>query len=304
MITREVTKVLAFYAASSGSFQRGTRNWSTTTNRFSMLTSPPSSKVPLAKAIHMEKKSPTMHATMPCGFPHLTVPQNAMPSAVSRSRSSSLLSLYQSADSITPMERGSKNQSTTVYALILASIILFISDNILHVRACRALYFYHKNWRWWQPLTSTFCHGSRSHLSGNLFLLLLFGRSVEDELGSFGLLFSYIFCGVVANLISLVWLPQNTVSIGASGAVYGLFAVSICSRLSWKDILSWRKMIEVGVLGQFVVSRVLEEAKTAATGGVKGVNHVAHLAGTGAGVAMVLLLRGLVKNLEGKDNRK
>ena len=192
----------------------------------------------------------------------------------------------------------SRRKTTAVYALILVSLLSFFGDNIMHLPVFRTLYLYHRNWRWWQPITSTFCHGDKAHLSGNVFLLLLFGRSVEDELGPIGLIFSYIFCGVVANFVSLAVLPKNTVSLGASGAVLGLFSVSIFSRLSWRDILDWRKIVEVGVLGQFVVSQFLNEAKTAAAGGIVGINHVAHLSGAGAGVAMVLILRKLIKKME------
>jgi membrane associated rhomboid family serine protease len=132
-----------------------------------------------------------------------------------------------------------------------------------------------------------------------MFLLLLFGRSVEDENGSFGVMLSYLFCGVTANLVSLAMLPSNTVGLGASGTVFGLFSVSILSRVSsLQAILDWRNLIEVGVLGQFVVERFLNEAKTAATGGIGGVNHVAHLAGAGAGIAMILILRILLRIME------
>ena len=199
----------------------------------------------------------------------------------------------------------SNNKSTAVYALILISILSFLGDNILHLPIFRkTMYLVHRNPYWWQLITSTFCHGDKAHLSGNLFLLLLFGKSVEDELGSTGLIFSYIFCGVVANITSLVMLPKYTVSLGASGAVFGLFSVSILSRLSsWRDIFDWRKIIEVGILGQFVFGQFLNEVKTAASGGIVGVNHVAHLSGAAAGIGMILILRMLLQILEKKEKK-
>lgn len=210
-----------------------------------------------------------------------------------------LSSSSQLFSSSSPIESSPRGKTTTaVYLLILASILAFVGDNIMHFPAFQTLYLYHRNWRWWQPITSTFCHGDKAHLSGNVFLLLLFGRSVEDELGPVGLLFSYIFCGMMANFVSLAMLPKNTVSLGASGAVFGLFSVSIFSRLSWGDVLDWRKIIEVGVLGQFVVNKFLTEARTAASGGVAGINHVAHLSGATAGVVMILILRKLINAME------
>ena len=245
---------------------------------------------------------------------HRNNPQISQSLSLSLSSSTKLLLSSSSSDSsIEPSSSSSlrrrmmmsNNKSTAVYGLILISILSFVGDNILHLPIFRkTMYLVHRNPYWWQLITSTFCHGDKAHLSGNLFLLLLFGKSVEDELGSTGLLFSYIFCGVVANITSLVMLPKYTVSLGASGAVFGLFSVSILSRLSsWRDIFDWRKIIEVGILGQFVFGQFLNEVKTAASGGIVGVNHVAHLSGAAAGIGMILILRMLLQILEKKEKK-
>ena len=193
-----------------------------------------------------------------------------------------------------------RQEPTAVYALLVANIALFVADKVLGLAAVRKLYLYHTGWAWWQPLSATFCHASRAHLSGNAFLLLLFGRSVEDELGWVGLLLSYAFCGVAANLVSLFLLPAATVGLGASGAVFGLFAVSVLARLSWRD-LDWRKVVEVAVLGQFAFGQVIKEAQVAAGGGVAGTNHVAHLSGAAAGVLLVTAVRGLMSRMEANE---
>ena len=200
-------------------------------------------------------------------------------------------------------EKPVREKPTAVYSLILLNFVVFVLDKLLHLPFTRSLYLYHAGWAWWQPLTSVFCHASRSHLSGNIFLLLLFGRSVEDEFGGFGLLLAFAFCGVVANLCSLLLLPSSVVSIGASGAVFGLFTVSVLSRLTLRDF-DWRKLVEVTVLGEFVVGKMLSEMQTAATGGVAGVNHVAHLTGAGAGVLLVVLLDRLVTAMEDREASK
>jgi len=194
-------------------------------------------------------------------------------------------------------------QGSAVYGLILLNFAIFVADKVLQVPALRALYLDHRHWAWWQPLTALFCHGSRSHLNGNVFLLLLFGRSVEDEVGAAGLVFFFCFCGVVANLVSLLLLPAATVSLGASGAVFGLFAVSTLAKLSWRT-LDWRKLVELAVLGEFVIGAVASEIQTAATGGVAGINHVAHLSGAAAGAAIVWLLRSIVGRFEREEKKK
>ena len=53
-----------------------------------------------------------------------------------------------------------------------------------------------------------------------------------------------------------------TVSLGASGAVFGLFAISVLTKLRF----DFRKLLEAVILGQFVIERFLSEAKMAAGG--------------------------------------
>ena len=143
-------------------------------------------------------------------------------------------------------------------------------------------------------MTCALCHTNHQHLSGNIFLLLLFGRSVEDDLS--GLYFSFAFCAIGASLASLFLLPANTISIGASGAVFVLFTVSIFSRLA--ELMNWRKLIEVVALGEFVLNKMLSEVQVAASGGITGVNHVAHLAGAGSGIFLIVLLHCVVSGME------
>ena len=133
------------------------------------------------------------------------------------------------------------------------------------------------NPRWWQFVTSIFCHANWAHLSGNIFFLYIFGKIVEEEEGAFGVWFSYLFTGVGAGLASYLVLPRGsggllgvgasaTVSLGASGAVFGLFAISVLTKLTRPSL---RKLLEAIILGQFVVERFLSEAKMAtAAGGV------------------------------------
>lgn len=115
---------------------------------------------------------------------------------------------------------------------------------------------------------SSICFTYRKHLSSNLFFLYIFGKCfnllfedylpetapsnmqryfkpnyiclcnsqtgklVEEEEGNFALWVSYIITGVGANLVSWLVLPRNAVSIGASGAVFGLFAISVLVKVS------------------------------------------------------------------------
>lgn len=198
-----------------------------------------------------------------------------------------------------------RTRATAVYALIMLNLGVFIADKAFRIPfVMRYLYLFHRRWSWWQPLTTCFCHTDRNHLSSNLFLLLLFGRSVEDDLGWGGLLLSYVFCGVLASFASLILLPRYTVSIGASGAVFGLFAVSTFTKLSWRELFDWRKLVEFAVLGEFVFRQLVSEVSTAAQGGRYGINHVAHLSGAVAGALLVIGMRVTVRNFERSEKQR
>lgn len=43
---------------------------------------------------------------------------------------------------------------------------------------------------------------------------------------------SYILTGVGANIVSWLILPRNAVSVGASGAVFGLFTISVLVKVT------------------------------------------------------------------------
>jgi len=212
------------------------------------------------------------------------------------------LQLSRNNNGVTP-KPANKTRATAVYALMLANLVVFLADKVFRYNfVANNFYLFHRRWKWWQTLTTCFCHMDRSHLSNNLFMLLLFGRSVEDDQGWFGLLFSYIFCGVFASLASLSLLAKGTVSIGASGAVFGLFVVSTLGRFSLRD-LDWRKVVEVAVLGEFVFRQLASEISTAANGGTRGINHVAHLSGAAAGALMVFVMKFTVTKYEQRTQR-
>ena len=90
------------------------------------------------------------------------------------------------------------------------------------------------------------------------FLFIHIGKLIEEEEGAFGVWFSYIATGTGASLASWLMLPKSvggvlgmgaaaTVSLGASGAVFGLFArVSVLVKLSeWKKF--WKSSCSVSL---------------------------------------------------------
>ena len=80
------------------------------------------------------------------------------------------------------------------------------------------------NGEYWRLLSSMFIHGGFIHLLMNLIGLGLGSILLEYILGSVKLIIIYIVCGILASLASIYWY-ENTVSVGASGAIFGLYGL-------------------------------------------------------------------------------
>lgn len=79
----------------------------------------------------------------------------------------------------------------------------------------------------WQLVTYMFLHADFSHIFFNMFSLWMFGRIIEQTLGTKRFLAYYFICGIGAGLCQIIMqiftenLP-NAATIGASGACYGI----------------------------------------------------------------------------------
>jgi rhomboid protease GluP len=81
-----------------------------------------------------------------------------------------------------------------------------------------------KEGEWWRLLTSTFLHGGIMHIFANLSGLLIAGLFLEPILGKVKFLTIYLITGILASIAS-IWWYEATVSVGASGAIFGLYGV-------------------------------------------------------------------------------
>jgi membrane associated rhomboid family serine protease len=72
-------------------------------------------------------------------------------------------------------------------------------------------------------VTSMFVHSGWVHLIGNMIYLLVFGKGVENALGSARFLSFYLLCGIAAALTQALTDPGSTLPmVGASGAIAGV----------------------------------------------------------------------------------
>lgn len=74
----------------------------------------------------------------------------------------------------------------------------------------------------YRVVTSIFLHAGLIHLILNMYSLYLIGSQVETVLGKYKFLGIYLVSGISGSLMSLVLNEANVVSVGASGAIFGL----------------------------------------------------------------------------------
>ena len=79
---------------------------------------------------------------------------------------------------------------------------------------------------WWRLITAAFLHYGPVHLAMNMLVLYLFGPPLESVLGPARFLLLYIASGFAGSAGALLMDP-NVATVGASGAIYGLFGAML-----------------------------------------------------------------------------
>ena len=119
----------------------------------------------------------------------------------------------------------SKKKPTFTYALICINVVMFLICNVYNTE----LFYLLANNRGlvqsgdlYRLFTCMFLHGDIVHLLFNMYALYAIGPQVENYYGKFKYLLIYLVSGLLGSLFSAVFMGDNTFSIGASGAIFGL----------------------------------------------------------------------------------
>jgi len=78
---------------------------------------------------------------------------------------------------------------------------------------------------WYRLVTSGFLHASPIHIGFNMLILFFLGRLLEPALGTARFLVLY-FASLLAGSLGALILDPNALTLGASGAVFGLAAAT------------------------------------------------------------------------------
>jgi membrane associated rhomboid family serine protease len=80
---------------------------------------------------------------------------------------------------------------------------------------------------YWRLLTSAFLHAGILHIAFNMYALFLFGPTLERLLGWARFLALYLACAISGSVMAYWFSGPLTLTLGASGAVFGLFGAAL-----------------------------------------------------------------------------
>ena len=96
---------------------------------------------------------------------------------------------------------------------------------------------------YWRLITSMFLHAGIIHIALNMYGLWLFGRVLEDELGSMKMLAVYLISGLAGGAFSYAFGP-GAVGVGASGAIYGLLGAFVAYNYRRRHMRFYRARLQ------------------------------------------------------------
>ena len=124
-------------------------------------------------------------------------------------------------------------------------------------------------------VTSEFLHAGLIHLLCNMYSLYVLGPQLESFFGKVKYTIIYIGSGVVGGLLSMTFLQDTVVSIGASGAIFGLLGALLYFGYHYRVYLS-------GVIKSQIIPIIILNLLLGFT--IAGINNLAHIGGLIGGV--------------------
>lgn len=175
-------------------------------------------------------------------------------------------------------------------ALAIANIAVFLYMYVFSRNAEHIMDAYANNWTMvflshevYRLFTCMFIHSGSDHLINNMITLAIVGNETEGKLGHIHFLILYLISGLLSSLASALFHMQEAaytgllvVSVGASGAIYGIYGAYI--------IITLLRNRNLGI--PISVYRIVLITFLLLSSGFSGENidNVAHLAGLIVGI--------------------
>jgi rhomboid protease GluP len=170
-------------------------------------------------------------------------------------------------------------------AMLVDGAGLIESNSAVHLRWGANFGPLTKDGQWWRLLASTFLHFGVLHIAMNMWALWGAGALVERLYGNVTFLSLYLFAGLAGSFASLLWNADRVVSVGASGAIFGVYGALGAYMLRQPG------SIPHGVLKSLMASTILFIGYSIAIGAmVSVIDNAAHAGGLVGGFALAWVL--------------
>lgn len=151
----------------------------------------------------------------------------------------------------------------------------------------------------WRLITATLLHGGLLHLALNMWALWVAGTQVCRWFGNGQFLLIYWGSALAGSALSLHFSAQQSVSVGASGAVFGVLGALLAG--VWQH----RERVPKALVNQLLTSQGLFVAISLGQGFTRpGIDNAAHVGGLLAGAVMAWLLVELVDEQASAAHRR
>ena len=167
------------------------------------------------------------------------------------------------------------------YTLIVINVIVFAIQYTAGINAVAAEF---GMWpvgiaaggEWYRLLSSAFLHGSFLHIAFNMYVLFALGPTLERILGHGRFIALYVAAALGGAVASYYFSDIRTVSVGASGAIFGLMgALVVAGRRLRYDVTQVLILLGINVVIGFIAP---------------GIDWRAHLGGLVVGAAVAAIL--------------
>lgn len=137
---------------------------------------------------------------------------------------------------------------------------------------------------YWRIFTAMFVHINILHIGLNMLSLFMVGRAVEVLYGKWRYLAIYLVSGIVGGIVALFFTPLNVPSVGASGAIFGVFgAIGVFFIVNRRALGAYGS----GAIGQWIFWLGLNLIWGFS---ISGIGIADHIGGLVAGMVIALIL--------------
>ncbi|MBR3116715.1 MAG: rhomboid family intramembrane serine protease [Bacilli bacterium] len=158
---------------------------------------------------------------------------------------------------------------------------------------------------YYRLITNAFLHIGIMHLVFNMYSLFVLGPNIEHLFGKGKYICIYLFSAIMGSLFALVFQGPNTITAGASGAIFGLLGSLLYFGYNFKGYLGNRLLNQIlpVVIVNLIISFTMPGISAAAhIGGLLGGASVSFMLGAGrddkssriTGLIMTLVLTGFM----------